>query len=384
MRKLLALALLIGVAFTGPVFADEDWDAGVAAYKAKNYKVAADAFARYVEKVETAYQGHQLLGVSLLKSGQAAKAATHLSRANELEPNNVDIQLPLGQALLEAGKARDACGVLGRINATSLKEANKTSLYQMRASANCGGSGIDDLKKVAQAKNDGETWAAYGVAALNENNMTEAISALDKAASLSPNDSKIRKSHVSALVRHARSSKGATKDATYAKALPSAKRYAELDSSYSAQLTYGEVLLGAKRYEEATTALKSASSKSPNEWLPNFYLGQAYTSLDSFDAAEAPLRKALSQASKADDVRMINRQLGFTYEKQKKFGEAIQFYEKAGDASGVARVRENERIARENADADSFNDQIKKLEVEREKLRREMEKVPTGGPPPRS
>ncbi len=383
MRKSIVFALAISLAVSLPALADEDYDEGLSAYKVKKYSEAAAAFARYVEKVPEAFQGHQMLGVALLKSGQAAKAATHLGRANELKPGQPSIQLAQGQALLAAGKARDACGVLGRIEESSLPAANRTSLYQLRSRANCGGgSGLSDLKKIAQAKNTGNSWAAYGVAAYNDNKMTEAVAALDKAVSLSPNDAKIRKSHVSALVRTARTAKGASKDATYNKALASARKYSEVDGSYSAKLTYGEVLLGAKKYNEAVSALQAASSKSPGEWLPNFYLGQAFTSLGDFASAEGPLQRALSQTSKAADQKMINRQLGFTYEKQKKYAESISFYQKAGDAGGVARVQENQTISEDNADADKFNKEREALLAEQARLRKALEEVPTGGPPP--
>lgn len=382
MHKTLALAVVAALALVAPGAADEDWDAGVAAYRAKNYSQAAAAFARYVEKVDDAYQGHQMLGVSLLNSGQAAKAATHLSRANELKPNTSQIQLPLGQALLAAGRARDACGVLGSINESSLSGGLQTSLYQLRAKANCGGNGLGDLKKVAEAKNTGQTWAAYGVAALNDNQVAEAIGALDRAVRLSPNDPRIRKSHVSALVRQARTARGAQKDATYNKAIASAQKYSELDKGFNSRLTYGEVLLGAKKYTEAVSVLQQASQMSSSEWLPNFYLGQAYTSLERFDQAEAPLKKALGQTSKAADQKMINRQLGFTYEKMKDYGQALSYYQRAGDSAGVARVEENQKIAQENAAADEFNRERERLLAEQERLKKELEQVPSSGPPP--
>lgn len=383
MRTTLATALILALALAVPVSADEDWDAGVAAYKAGNFDQAAAAFALYVEKVEDAYQGHQMLGVALLKAGEARKAATHLQRANELNPDTWAIQLPLGQALLASGQGRDACAVLGGINESSLPSANRTTLYQLRAKASCGG-GIGDLRKIAQAKNTGETWAAYGVAALNEGELSEAITALDKAVGLEPNEPRIRKSHVSALVRQARSVQGRQKEALYDKAVDSAKRYAELQSGFNSQLTYGEVLLGAKDYSQAVAALKKASQLKPGEWLPDFYLGQAYTALEDYDAAEAPLRQALSKTSRDADQRMINRQLGFTYEKQKNYGQAITYYQRAGDQASVARVRENERIAEENEEAEEFNKKRQELLEEQRRLREEMESVPTGGPPPRN
>ncbi len=382
MRKTLVLGLLLGLVASGVTFADEDWDAGVAAYKAKKYSEAAAAFGRYVDKVPDAYQGHMMLGQMLIKAKDYGKAASHLQTANELKANDPSIQLPLGQALLMGGKARDACAILSNVNEGALPKANQTVLYQLRATANCGGGSLADLQKIAESKNDGNSWAAYGVAALNDNKVDTAISALNKAVQLDGNNAKIRKSQISALVRKARTSKGGTKDSTYASAVQSASKLVQLDGSYNNHLLLGEVQLGAKQYNAAVGSLKAAASKNASDWLPNFYLGQAYTSLGDFDNAVTPLTKALGQTSKPADQKNINRQLGFVYEKTKDYAQSIQYYQKAGDSAGVARVTENQEIEQFNKEADAHNQNIKELEAAAERLKEEMEALPGQGPPP--
>ena len=74
MRKTLTLGTLIALLVCSVSFAEENYEAGVAALQARKYADAAAAFQRYVELVPDAYQGHQLLGQALLMNGQASKA----------------------------------------------------------------------------------------------------------------------------------------------------------------------------------------------------------------------------------------------------------------------------------------------------------------------
>lgn len=377
---------ILGLLVASAAFADEDWDAGVAAMKAKKYSEAAAAFARYVDKVPDAYQGHMMLGNMLLKTKQASKAIGHLQKANELKPGDASIQLPLGQALLVSGKTSDACGVLGNVKESSLPEANRTALYQMRARAGCGGGSIDDFKKIAEAKNDGVSWAAYGVAALNDGKVSTAVSALDKAVQLAPNDPKIRKSHYAALLSQALSTRDdSAKQAAYRKAVTTAEKLAQLDPSFDNVLKVAEAKIGAKQYEQAISSLNRATSMKSNDWLPYFYLGQAKSSREvaDYQGAVQPLERALQIASNPEDQRKINNQLGFVHAKLRNFDAAIAAYNKAGNSAAAANVRENQEIAAENAEADRHNAEIKRLEEEKKRLEEAMkEAAPGGGPPP--
>lgn len=383
-KRCTALVAALTLLSTAAAVADEDWDAGIAAYKAKKYRDAAAAFARYVDKVPDAYQGHMMLGNMLLKADDAGKAAGHLRKANELKPGDSGIQLSLGRALLKAGKASDGCAVLGSIKASSLPEANQTALYQMRAGANCGGGSIDDLKKVAEAKNDGVSWAAYGVAALNQAQVSTAVSALDKAVAKSPNDVKIRKSHYSAVATQARTAKGGSKESAYAKLVSTAQKLAQIDNTYDSVLKLAEARIGAKQYSEAARDLDRAISKDGGKWRPYYLKGQALSasSVADYSGALAPLEKAL-QLGGAGAAKDVNNQLGFVHAKLKNFDQAIAAYNAAGNSAAAANVAENKNIAAENAAADRHNEEIARLEAEKARLEAEMKaSTPGAGPPP--
>jgi tetratricopeptide (TPR) repeat protein len=381
MRKTLIIAPLLLLLCAGVAFADADWDAGVTAFKAGKYSEAAAAFQKYVEKMPDAYQGHQMLGQALLQSKQYGQAATHLQKANELKGGDAAIQLVLGQALLLGGKTREACGVLGDIAESALPQANRPALFQLRAKAECGGSGVADLKKLAESQNSGGAWAAYGAAALNAGELSSGISALDKATQLAPDDVKIRRTHVNALKQQARSSRDAQKIAAYNKAVVSAQKLVQIENSFDSQLLLGEVQLGAKKYGDAVASLTKAAGQKPNDWLPQLYLGQAYTQLDQFANAMGPLQKASSLVSAPDDRKKVFQALGFVHEKQKQYDEAIRFYQQAGDSSSVARVQQNKQTLEYNESVEEHNEMVDELKRQKEALEAELKELEE--PPPR-
>lgn len=365
--------------------ADPNWDAGVQAFQAKNYAAAVAAFQKYVESpAGDNYEGHLMLGQALLKSKQYPSAASHLQRALEIKPGDGTTQLALGQALLLGGKKADACRTLQAVEEASLPAANKTALYGLRASAECGGgASIADLKKLAEAKNDAASWAAYGSAAVNEGDIAAGVAALDRAVKLDGSDPRIRKSHVRALIQQARSSAGSQKDAAYAKAVPAAEALLKAENNFDNTLLLGEVQLGAKQYDQAVASFKRAAGMNASSWLPPFYSGQALTALDRYAEALDPLKQSLTLARSPEDQRKIYNQLGYVHEKQKNWAESIVNYEKAGNAGAVARVQANQETEKFNSEVEAHNKDIEDLAKEQAKLKEELEKLPGSGPPPR-
>jgi tetratricopeptide (TPR) repeat protein len=379
----LAPFALFGASLAGA--ADPNWDEGVKAFQAQNYAAAVAAFQKYVESpAGDNYEGHLMLGQALLKSKQYPPAASHLQRALEIKPGDATTQLALGQALLFGGKKADACRTLQAVEEASLPAANKTALYGLRARAECGGgASLADLKKLAEAKNDAASWAAYGSAAVNEGDIATGVMALDRAVKLDANDPRIRKSHVRALIQQARSSAGAQKDAAYAKAVPAAEALLKAEAGYDNTLLLGEVQLGAKQYDQAVASFKRAAGLNATAWLPQYYSGQALTALERYPESLDPLKQALGLARAPEDQRKVYNQLGFVYEKQKNWAESIVNYEKAGNSAAVARAKQNQETDKFNADVEEHNKAIDELAEEQRKLKEELDKLPGSGPPPR-
>jgi Flp pilus assembly protein TadD len=384
-RATASLALAVLTLATATVV-EAGWEEGVAAFKGGNYQQAAKEFQTFVDERPDVFQGHYMLGQSLAKLKRNDEALTHLRKALELEPGNIGVQLALGKVYLEAGRFSDAAALLGKIDASSLPEAQQSALHQMLALAldKSGNTGqaLAQLQQAARAKpNDASLQYQYGTAALRDGDLDDAIAALSKAAQLDSSDPAKQNAYAQALLRKGRSSTGQAKTQAYSKASSAAQKLVSADPSYDNLMLLAGAQLGAKQFDGALSTLDQAARKNPKDWLPLFYQGQAYTQKDQFGSAESTLKKALDKASPGKDQVTIWKQLGFVYEKQKSYSAAISAYQKAGDSAGVARVEENQKTAQFNQEVEAEAERIKAIEEEQEKLKKELEQLP-GGPPP--
>lgn len=373
-----AIALLLTAAVT-----EADWDQGVAAFQSKNYAEAAKQFQVFVDERPDVYQGHLMLGQSLAQLKRNQEALAHLKKAYELNPSDVKVQLPLGKIYLEVGQYGDAGAILGKIDASSLPAAQQTAIHQMLALAleKSGDSGraLNQLAQAAKSKpNDANVQYQYGAAALRAGDTNTAVSALGKAASLAPNDAEKQYAYAQALVRVGRTSQGQAKTQAYQKAAAAGTKLVAASPSYDNLMLLAGAQLGAKQYDGALKTLDQAARKNPSDWLPLYYQGQAYTQVGKFGSAESTLKKALDKTSVKRDQITIWKQLGFVYEKQKSYDNALAAYGRAGDKSGVARVEENKRTDQFNKDVEEENRIRAALAEEKAKLEEELKELPGG------
>lgn len=384
-----ALALTTISALLAAPVAFAGWDEGVAAFKSGNYAQAIAEFQQFVEERPDQQAGYQMLGRSLLKGGKAGEAVAAFQKAIEMKADDIGSQVLLGQAFYESGKPRECISTLSRLNIGGLPANIQVGIYETRGAsyARLGntGSAAADLGRVADLRpSDAAARFEYGQMLHNDAQLDPAIAAYERAISMDGGKSEWKKILVNALKVKGRSTQGSGKAGVYRKAENVARSLVGASASYDNLLLLGEVQLGGKSYDSAATTFQQAISKRNNDWHSHFYLGQAYGSLERFNEAEAPLNDALGLAS-GDAERQILDYLGFVLSKQNKYDAAISAYERAGNAGGAARVRENKQIAQENKDADEFNATIAELEREREALRKQLEEVPgaTNEPPRR-
>lgn len=382
-----ALSLVV-LALALPQLAAADWEAGVAAFKSGNYKEAAQHFQEVIEQQPELFQGYLMLGQTLLKDKQAAKAVPHLQKALELNAGDVQTSILLAQALYQTRKYREVTQVLGKVDPSALPKGTQAAVYRMRGGSYLSTGQTDravaDLGKAAElSPNDAKAQYDYGKAAYAAGQTKTAVRALEQAVRLDGQNPDYRKDYVEALKRSGRMARGAEKEATYEKAEAAAQALVSARPTYDNLLLLGEVQLGAKSYDAAVESLTKAAGMKGNDWLPQFYLGQALTAKRQFASAEPPLQKALQLASAAADQKTVWRQLGFVYEKQKKYDQSISAYQKAGDSGSVARVEENRRIAEENREIEEHNRMVEQLEDEAKALEEELKSLPGGAPPPR-
>ena len=382
MLKKLTTILTLGIALTIGVSAVQaDWDAGVAAFKSGNYAEAAKQFQKFVDERPDVYQGHQMLGQALAQLNRNQEALAHLKKAFELEPSNPSILMPLGKVYLEVGQYADAAAILGKIDTSSLPAAQQSAVHQMLALAlEKSGDSSRALGQLAQAAktkpNDANVQYQYGAAALRAGDTNTAVSALGKAASLAPNDPDKLNAYAQALVRVGRTSQGNAKTQAYQKAAQTGAQLVQLDPSYDNLMLLAGAQLGAKQYDGALTTLQQAARKNPSDWLPLYYQGQAYTQKANYGSAETSLNSAMAKTSNAKDKSTIGSQLGFVYEKQKRYQEAISAYRTAGDSAGVTRVQENQKTAEFNAAVEEENELRRQLAEEKAALEAELKDLP--------
>ncbi len=378
----LALALLAG----GAGVALAGYEEGVAAFKAGRYDQAAREFQAFVDQRPGIFEGYYMLGQSLTRLNRSREALSHLQEALKLKPDHVGVQLILGKTYLDVGRYSDAAGLLGKINAGSLPKAQQGALYQMLAMAlEKGGDEEGAAAQLGQAARvnpeDAEIQFQYGILALKIGDTDRAIAALAKATQLDSKDAAKQRAYAQALVRKGRTTTGTAKIATYEKAVVAGKVVAAGNPSYDDLMLLAGAQLGAKQYDGALSTLQRAASKNAGDWLPQFYLGQAYTQKGQFASAESSLRQALDKASSSSDKMKIWQNLGLVYEKQKKYDDSIAAYRQANDSASVQRVQENKDTAEYNKAVEAEAAEIKRLQEEQERIKEELQALP-GGPPP--
>ncbi len=387
--------LCLGGALLLPTVAPAEYAAGVDAYKAGDYALAIEHFTESVEelKIVGAEDNPQyapyymMLGQALFKAGQLDKSIAPLKQALKLDSANVGTQLVLGQAYYKLKDYKAAASTLSAINLDSLPAGTKGAVSNMLSvsyeKSGQDGLALAEMEKAAKLNpNDPVAQYNYGTRALASDYTKEAVDALTKAVSLDGSNAQYRKALGSALIRQGRETQGNAKTAVYAKAAENGKQLVKLDGSFDNYLHLAEAELGAKQYQSAVGALDQAIGKKSSEWLPYYYKSQALTSLSKYGDAIGPLETALTKPQA--DQKKIYSQLGFVYEKVKDYPKSIAAYQKAGDARGLARVEENQRIAQENKQVDEHNASIEELEAERKRLEEELKALPgAGAPPPR-
>ena len=386
-RPVLALTTICALLTASVAFAG--WDEGMAAFKSGNFAQAVAEFQQFVEERPDEHGGYQMLGLSLISARRPAEAVAPFEKALELKGENPVDRLYLGRALHMSGKHRESISTLSRLNIGSLALKKQSQVYQMRGAsyARLGntGSAAADLGRVADLNSsDAGARFEYGRMLQNDAQLDPAIVAYERAVSMGGSQTEWKKALVNALKLKGRSTPGSAKVGVYRKAEDYARSLVGSSASYDNLLLLGEVQLGAKSYDSAASTLQQAISKRNNDWHAHLYLGQAYGSLERYNDAEAPLNDALGLAS-GDAEKQVLDYLGFVLEKQKKFDASISAYERAGNAGGAARVRENQQIAQENKEADEFNATVAELEAQRDALREQLAEVPgaTSEPPRR-
>lgn len=383
MRKTLVLIISLMVAGTGPALAG--WEEGVAAFTSGNFELAAQEFRAMVESNPEGYRSHYMLGLSLEKLGRKEEALHHLRQAYDLNPNDLNNKLALGRSYKNVRRYNDVAKLLATVDVSSLPSAQQAAFYHMRGEAryktNDAQGAVGDFERLARLKpQDAQTQFLYGSTALAVGRLDDAVTALGQASKLAPNDEEMKRAYANVLIRKGRMSRDkTTKRTNYLKAAELGAQLVKIKSSYENLILKCSAELGAGLYTEAVATGKAAALKKPDDWLPQFYVGQAYSSAKEYDQAVKPLQEAQKLTTDPDAVRQIWNQLGFVYEKQKNFPLSIEAYQNAGNNTAVVRVTENEKTETENKRIEDENRRIREMEEEARRLEEELKAIEEGG-----
>ena len=384
-RKWMLTARATALVLCGAAVVEAGWNEGVAAFQKKDWTTAANEFKPIVESKPDWPGGHYMLGWTYIKQKKNREAITHLRKAYELDSKNPGYQLRLGEAYVAAGRYADAVGFLEKINAGALPADQRAFLSELKAVAYAKsgqeGAALAQFKATAAAKpSDANAQYQYGTRSYNAGDTGEAVAALAKATRLAPSNADYQSAYAKALSRQGRESRGEAKLQAYRKAVGAAQTVVGQNASYDNLMLLAEAQLGAKEYAAAIENFNRAASKNSGAWLPLYYTGQANTATQQYKSAESDLKKAIDKAGGAKDKQRIWKQLGFVYEKQRKFDDAILAYNQAGDSSGAARAQENKETDQYNKDVEAKNREMEKKAREAEAIKEQLKALPGAKP----
>ncbi len=356
--------------------AGADWNAGVAAYQKKDWKTALAEFEGVVKQNPTYAGGHFMLGRVLAELDRSDEALKAFREAVRLEPTNAGYAVAAAQAMLEKGLANDAAAALAGVATDSLKPAQKAAVLttkgQVALAQGDTTQAIEFGKQATHADaNNAEAWGFLGSAYSRADRSNDAFQAYRRGFELSGNPT-LGRNAVAAGTRAARLASGQQKRTLYDAVAAVATKLAEKRGGPEGALMAAEALLGAQDFDGALQWLERSGLDNA---LVLYYRGQCYLGKDSLGEAEANFRKALAKGPPSELRRQIYSSLGFVLDKAKRYQEAAQAYEQAGNASKVAEMRNKQALAEQNKKADDEAARIKKLE----ELQRQYQSI--GGAP---
>ncbi len=361
------------------------WDEGVAAFKAGDFKAAEQQFRGVVKQSPDGYQSHYMLGLSLQRINRKEEALASLRKAYDLNPNDLPVKMALGQSYRAMRRFGDAAQLLAKIDASTVPSNQRQQFYQMRAEAyfrsnNMPRALADFKQRAALLPNDAQAQYTYGSTALSQGQSSAGLAALKKANSLAPSDSKIAKIYVKGLIKQGQvPGDKASKKRFYMQAASIAKKLAAASPTYDHLMLQLSAELGAGLYGRAAETGKVAISKNGADWLPHYYVGQAFTSIGQFSEALTPLQTALAKVGSTKDKNRVYLQLGYMFSKQKDYAKSIEAYNRGGHGERAAKVLEIQETDKYNSKVEEENKVIQEMKAEAARLEAEMAALEGGG-----
>ena len=315
--RLLLPALLLGAPL---VWGQGDFGKGVSFYKQGQYDKAIAEFEAIVEEHSDYESGHRILGISYLKTNRADKAIESFKRALELKDDVYASHQGLGIAYYNTGNFQEAAAALEKAEAYAKSPADRYQLHHTRGSAYYNlalyDRAISDLERaVSIRRGQFDDVLQLGLAYYRTKSYALAERFLKQAVGLNPDSAEAR-NHLSRIVYYR-----------------------------------GVASLEQGNYSDAIATLGEYLKEQPEDGDAWFNLGIAHLFSEHLLAAQEAFLKSREIAP--EHWETYNR-LGYVYEMNDQYAEALEHYEKAhvlrqdGEIqASVERVRERIRRQKE-------------------------------------
>jgi len=366
MRRVAPLLLLVAA-----TAAAADWNAAVAAYKKGDYTAALREFQAVLAENPNYSGAYFYVGACEEKLGRKREALEHYQKASQMEPANPTFALAFARLATEQGRAGEALKALELVKLDGLKGEQKALILVATARAKLALGDNQGALAAAQAAtqaagNSPDAWVTLGAVLSRLDRNAEAFNAYRRAFELN-RDPGIAQAAANAGMRGARLAKGQEANALYAQAAAVAVKAYEKKPSAELALLAAEGFLGADRYDEALGWLDRVGADNA---LVTYYRAQCAQGKGDVQRAERLLREALGKQPDERLRRLIYNSLGFVLDKQKRYKEAEQAYQEAGNQTKVAEMRDKQQKYEQNLKADEEARRIEELRKAQEELRK--------------
>ena len=316
-----------------------DWEKAVSLYKQGQFRAAVAEFENVVAEFPNHSDSWKFIGLALYQLQDYEKAMPALEKAMALKQaegkSDPDILLALSRVQISMKKYDQAIASLENLAKQRPDLAsNHYMLGVAYANVNRNEEAMQAFRAAIKlAPQDPDAWHYLSIQLFRLNRPAEALAALRNGLASAPKNAQMMSMLADALLRQAGSETTPTKaDPLIEEAVRVATSLrAARDDSASSELL-GRALLAGKKYAPAEQSLQRAISLSKQPDPALYYnLGYAQAQLKEWP-------KAVESFEQADRLGLqdVNNlyYLGFVYENQRKYPEALRAYTRAYELGG--------------------------------------------------
>jgi len=313
-----------------------DWQRAVSLYQQGKYRDALAEFQAVVKEYPDFSDAYKFIGFCYVNLNEYEHAIEALKKTLELkqkeQKTDPETRGVLGQSYYFLKSYSEAVPHLSAAAEQQVKDLNQPSLTPQQK------AGL----QAAAARN----YYYLGASQFVLNKDDETIDALKKAIELYPKDSR-SPDFLGALEllsqTYTRKATAAQDSQAFAEAVKVGEQLQSLRDDARTALVLGNAYLGIRDFEKAATALKKAADANPDNGPIWFNYGLALSRSKQWALAEVALEKAAQLVP--NNVGLLN-ELGFVYESNQKYTEALNAYQRAYEASGRTNASILESINR--------------------------------------